>query len=197
MSDPQPPKPAKLIISLFMKEKNRVEPAAGELERAFGPVDLAGPWFDFDFTDYYRREMGAPLFRRMLAFKEPIEQARLADIKHRTNQIERHFSGDDGRRINIDPGYLVPERFVLATAKNFTHRIYIGRGIYADLTLVYTKGGFQALPWTYPDYQTPEMIVFLDRVRNKYMADVTPRHRCGTTDGEILQAPAGAGPSGH
>ena len=76
------------------------------------------------------------------------------------------------RRINIDPGYLVPERFVLASAKNFTHRISIGKGIYADLTLVYTRGGFQTLAWTYPDYAEKNMLTFLDRVRNKYLKDI-------------------------
>jgi len=172
MSDPKTPKPAKLVIGLFMNDKSLLEPAACDLGNAFGPIDLAGPWFCFDFTDYYRSEMGAPLFRRVLAFKKHVQQHDLAEIKLLTNDIERKYLNNGRRRINIDPGCLVLERFVLATAKNFTHRISIGRGIYADLTLIYTRGRFRTLPWTYPDYAEKNMLAFLERVRRKYVKDI-------------------------
>jgi hypothetical protein len=173
MSNPQTPKPAKLVVGLFMNDKSLLEPATCDLSNTFGPIDLAGPWFEFDFTDYYSSEMGAPLFRRVLAFKNHIQQHDLADIKLITNDFEQKYLKNGCRRVNIDPGYLVHERFVLATAKNFTHRISIGKGIYADLTLVYTRGGFQTLPWTYPDYAEKKMLAFLDRVRSKYLKDIT------------------------
>ena len=89
-----------------------------------------------------------------------------------TNALETEFSVDQKRRVNIDPGYLVLERFVLATGKNFAHRIYLGRSIYADLTLVYRRGGFQTLPWTYPDYAAETMLKFLDQVRQKYVLEM-------------------------
>lgn len=171
MSTVQTPKPAKLVIGLFMNDKSLLQPAARDLGSAFGPIDLAGPWFNFDFTDYYRPEMGAPLFRRVLAFKDHMDQNELADIKLATNEFEERYATNGRRRVNIDPGYLVPERFVLATAKNYTHRISIGKGIYADLTLIYTRGDFQTLPWTYPDYADHTMRTFLKRVRSKYLKD--------------------------
>jgi len=173
MSNPQTPKPAKLVVGLFMNDKRLLAAAACDLSDAFGPIDLAGPWFNFDFTDYYSTEMGTPLFRRVLAFKNHIQQHDLADIKLITNDVEHKYVQNGRRRINIDPGYLVHERFVLASAKNFTHRISIGKGIYADLTLIYTRGGFQTLPWTYPDYAEKNMLTFLVRVRNKYLKDIT------------------------
>ncbi len=173
MSEPQTPKPAKLVVSLFMKALDLLEPATCDLSEAFGPVDLAGPWFDFDFTDYYHMEMGAPLFRRMLAFQRHIQQHHLASIKLITNEIEKKYMDRMKRRVNIDPGYLTVERFVLATGKNYTHRIAIGDGIYADLTLIYTGGGFQTLPWTYPDYAQRNMLDFLERVRRKYQRDIS------------------------
>ena len=74
--------------------------------------------------------------------------------------------------VNLDPGYMLLERFVLASGKNFSHRIYIGRRIYADLTLIYTKGRFQTLPWTYPDYAEQNMLTYLEQVRKKYVADL-------------------------
>lgn len=172
MSNPQNPKPVKLVISLFMGEKDLLHPVAEYLRNNFGPADLIGPWLPFDFTDYYSSEMGRPLFRRMLAFKNLIEQEQLAEIKVATNRLEQQYSSNNCRAVNIDPGYLMHERFVLASAKNFAHRIYIGKCIYADLTLIYTQGAFQTLPWTYPDYAEKEMLGFLERVRNKYLFDM-------------------------
>ncbi len=143
MSIPQPPKPAKLVIGLFMKEKSLLPPVADELAGRFGPVDMVSSWIPFDYTSYYESETGTPLFRRILTFDKLIKQSFLADIKCMTNEIELKYSENNNRRVNIDPGYMLYERFVLATGKNFTHRIYIGRGIYADLTLIYTKGSFR------------------------------------------------------
>lgn len=138
----------------------------------FGPVDIISPWLPFDFTEYYTREMGAPLFRRMLAFKTLILQDTLADIKLTTNALEARFIVDGNRQINLDPGYLLMERLVLATGKNYAHRIYIGKNIYADLTLIFHKDGFQTLPWTYPDYAHDAIRNFLTITRKKYVIDL-------------------------
>ena len=173
MSVPCEPKRAKLVIGLFMREKALLEPLAGELTAAFGAVDLVSAWIPFDYTQYYEAEMGTPLFRRLLAFKELIEQSELPRIKIATNALERRYVHDGRRRVNIDPGYLLYERFVLASGKNFSHRIYIGSGIYADLTLIYQKGNFQKLPWTYPDYADGPILSFLRQVRGKYSQDLT------------------------
>ncbi|WP_054702283.1 DUF4416 family protein [Desulfosarcina cetonica] len=172
MSRPQPPKPAKLIVGFFLKEQALAAAIARKLQDRLGAVDMVSPWLDFDFTSYYEKEMGAPLYRRLMVFKPLIDQTRLAGIKRLTNGIETEYALDGQRRVNIDPGYLLAERFVLATGKNFTHRIYIGDGIYADLTLIFQKGGFRSLPWTYPDYADRRMIDFLVLVRNKYMLDL-------------------------
>lgn len=173
MSQPQTPKPAKLIISVLLRDKDLLAVAASALEHTFGPIDLISPWFDFDFTTYYAPEMGSPLYRRLLVFQKLIEQQALADIKCSTNIIEQEFARDAKRRMNLDPGYLLYERFVLASGKNFSHRIYIGRRIYADLTLVFQKGAYQPLAWTYPDYADHDMRSFLLQVRKKYALEVT------------------------
>ena len=172
MSAPQEPKPAKLVIGLFMKDRTLFEPLATELISEFGSLDMVSPWLLFDYTTYYEREMGSPLFRRFLAFKSLIEQLELSTVKLTTNRLEAQYSRNDRRRVNIDPGYLLYERFVLASGKNFSHRIYIGHRIYADLTLIYIKGAFEKLPWTYPDYADRPILSFLEQVRNKYAVDV-------------------------
>ena len=116
--------------------------------------------------------MGSPLVRRMFAVKRLIEEGELASIKSATNQIEQTCLPGGRRGANIDPGYMLHGRYVLAAGKNFSHRIYIGLGIYADLTLIYQNGNFQKLPWTYPDYVDQAMLNFLDQVRSKYVLDV-------------------------
>ncbi|MBW1804141.1 MAG: DUF4416 family protein [Deltaproteobacteria bacterium] len=84
------------------------------------------------------------------------------------NALEQHYLVRGKRRVNIDPGYISMERLVLATGKNYTHRIYLAGGIYADLTLVFHKGSFKPLEWTYKDYATPEVIGFFNALRDRY-----------------------------
>jgi len=172
MSVPRAPQPAKLVIGIFLGDKPLVLPVARDLVHAFGTVDMASPWSAFDFTSYYEAEMGRPLYRRILTFQRLVEQDTLAGIKRTTNAVEDQYSENGKRRVNIDPGYMVPPRFVLASGKDYAHRICIGKGIYGDLTLMYQKGRFQALPWTYPDYATDEMRDYLRRVRGKYILDL-------------------------
>ncbi len=172
MSVPQPPTPAKLIVGFFLKDRSLAADIARDLSMRLGPVETISPWLTFDFTRYYEKEMGAPLFRRLLVFRQHVEQTRLVAIKRITNELETKYRCGSQRRVNIDPGYLLPERFVLATGKNFTHRIYLDDGIYADLTLIFQKGEFRPLPWTYPDYADNRLLDFLTLVRNRYLLEL-------------------------
>jgi len=172
MSLPRAPQPAKLVIGLFLRDKALLPEVARHLLVANGAIEMVSPWQDFSYTDYYNAEMGAPLYRRMLVFRELIVQNSLPQIKLSTNELEKAYAVNGRRQVNIDPGYLLLERFVLATGKNYSHRIHIGEGIYADLTLIFQEGGYQPLPWTYPDYGAPLMGAFLMQVRQKYGADL-------------------------
>lgn len=148
-------------------------PVTKALTERFGPTDFISPWIPFDYTEYYTKETGRPLYRRMLSFEILIEQDDLPGIKMITNGLEEQWARDDLRQVNIDPGFLVASRFVLASGKDFTHRVYIGQGVYADLTLIYTKDWFQPLPWTYPDYQAEPVQQFLIKVRQKYIFNIS------------------------
>jgi hypothetical protein len=171
MSTLHRPEPVKLIIGVFTPHRERFGPVAGALADAYGVTDMISPWIPFDQTTYYADEMGGPLYRRLMAFAEPMDPGRLPSVKHFCHDLEQ--AGLDGhrRRVNIDPGYLCRSRVVLATGKDFTHRIYIGASVYADLTLVFQGGRFTALPWTYPDYRTPPLLRFLEKARIKYITD--------------------------
>ena len=54
--------------------------------------------------------------------------------------------------------------------KNFSHRIYLGRGVYGEVTLMFRKGRWEALPWTFPDYASCRYDSFLTEVRGRLRA---------------------------
>ncbi|MFQ5848843.1 MAG: DUF4416 family protein [Candidatus Methylomirabilales bacterium] len=166
------PRKAKLFIAI-LAPGSLLEEVEASLHAAFGPLELKSRTFPFSFTDYYRAEMGADLFRRFVAPQTVIPQDALPDIKHRTMQIERQFSlpGETSprRRVNLDPGYLTPAKIILASTKDYAHRIYLDQGIFGDLHLKYEQGAYQPLPWTYPDYRTPEALAFFAEVRQGYL----------------------------
>ena len=168
MSTPRESDRVRLFSSLFSAEKDLIDRAVDELIELFGLPEVISPWLMFERTRYYEKEMGWPLYRRFVTFKELISPEELVDKKLSTNKIEAKYSVADKRRINIDPGYICLERLVLATGKNYTHRIYLSRGIYADLTLVFNKGTFKPLEWSYPDYSDNESIDFFNNEREKY-----------------------------
>jgi hypothetical protein len=172
VSIPAPPPPATLVLSILSAKWDLFWPALlGRLEAAFGPADFVSAPLAFDRTAYYEREFGAPLSRRILGFARPVPQDSLADVKLATNAVEDDLRGEDCRRIvNLDPGLITPERLVLATGKNFTHRVYLGKGIFADLTLIYQKGDWKALPWSFPDYASPEIRAILTELRLRHLA---------------------------
>lgn len=173
MSVPITPIKAKLIVAVIINGRENFDTLLELLCRKYGVVERLSPWYDFNFTTYYEPEMGAPLYRRFIVFKEPVAQETLPAIKLWTNEIENAFFNNNGQRyVNLDPGYLTLERFILATGKNFTHRVYLHDGIFADLTLIYTKGGFQVLPWTFPDYATETIRNFLAEVRQAYYLEL-------------------------
>ncbi|UCD83680.1 MAG: DUF4416 family protein [Deltaproteobacteria bacterium] len=170
MSIPCPPKLVRLVMSLIYQDRSLLEFLLKELKRGFGDLELIGQELSFNHTDYYTKEMGTELFRRFVIFRDLIARERLSSIKLLTNELEKRFSRADGRRrVNIDPGYLTLENLILATGKNYSHRVYLSEGIYADLTLIFQEGNYQPLPWTYPDYRSEEIVTLMNAVRRKYL----------------------------
>lgn len=189
------PAPARLVISVLVGSDQALWPDLKErLQVCFGPLDSEYGPVPFAWTDYYDAELGdPPLSRYVLAFAGLVEQDTLADIKHVCLDLERKYRRQDGRRrFNVDPGLLTYDRLVLASMKNYTHRIYLGRGIFADLTLIYRKGHWHALDWTYPGYADKDMLAHVACLREKYAAEIT-RHHLGPyplADNGYAQDPA-------
>ena len=169
MSIPQEPKSAKLFVSVISSSVQRINATLSKLATHYGILDFVSPVLLFNYTDYYRAEMGKVLFRRFASFDRLVRQEDLASIKVQTNALEDEQTEEGNRLVNIDPGYLVAERLVLASGKNFGHRIYLAKGIYADLTLIYRDKDYQPLAWTYPDYGEPEVRSWLRALREKYL----------------------------
>ena len=110
--------------------------------------------------------MGDDITRRWWVFDSLCDPAELAGMKHATNTIEQQFlNAQGGRQVNIDPGIISMSNVILATTKNYSHRIYLGKGIYAEVTLLFTAKSFTVLDWTYPDYRESSTIDFFNQAR--------------------------------
>lgn len=168
MSIPTAPDPARLILSIITPLVRVRETLAPMIESRLGPIDEEIGPLPFDFTDYYDAEMGPGNRRWLWSFERLVDRSQLVSIKLLTNDVEKAYTIDGNRRFNLDPGLLTLENFVLATGKNRAHRIYLGQGIFGDLTLVFRKGSYRALEWTYPDYADSELITILGRLRERY-----------------------------
>lgn len=162
-------KPVKLVVSLIYKDDNSAEYAEKTLKRLYGPLEDMTKTFPFESTDYYYNEFGKPLRRKLLCFRRLLDKKNLADIKLKTNRIEDRARKEGNRTVNIDPGYVTEAKLVLLTTKDYTHRIYIGKRIFAEITLFFQDGTFNAWPWTYPDYASEDMIGYFNSVRQLYM----------------------------
>jgi hypothetical protein len=173
----RPAKQVKLFAGIIASGEETLLAAEKELESKLGKISLRSGIIPFDHTDYYEAEMGGGLLRRWVGFEKTRLPSELAPAKVTTNAIEDKFTKNGGRRtgrrVNIDPGYAELAKVVLASTKDFGHRIYIGEGIYAELTLIYCKGeGYKGLPWTYPDYQGKEGGKFLSELRNQLKDEI-------------------------
>lgn len=157
--------PARLLFSVLYRDEEEFDRAARMIAERAGAAERVGGPFPFDRSDYYEREMGAPLFRRFLLTGGPVPRDDLVQAKLGAWAIERALSRNGRRTVNIDPGLLTDENVVLATGKNYAHRIYLREGVYADLSLVFAKGEYRPLPWTYPDIASSEIRSFLGELR--------------------------------
>jgi len=172
MGLPTVPKPVKLVMSLIVISESFLQDTLKDLEGAYGDTDFVSPRMVFDFTDYYTPEMGSGLKRTFVAFRRLIDPGALASVKQRTNQLEQRYAQGGGRKVNIDPGYLSAEHLVLATTKAYSHRPYLRDGIYADLTLIYRKGSYGPLEWTYPDYRQHQVVQMFNAIRKSYLSQL-------------------------
>lgn len=166
----KPPKPSLLFVAVTYNSsvsKERIEKA---LTRCFGETLIQSESFDFNFTNYYEKEMGKPLLKFLTAFKNLDTENNLSKVKLLSNNLEQEFWDEkQNRKVNIDPGFISEARVVLASTKNFSHRIYMGNGIFGEVTLIFQNKEFVSLPWTFPDYKSSQIQNFLLKARAEYV----------------------------
>jgi len=168
MGEIQFPRPVKYFCALtFSLERqrevqcvrNRLVDRLGSVDSRCGPLDFSA------ISTYYDHEMGNHLQKEYLLFDPPGDRGELATLKRWTNNLEREFAIDGKRVVNCDPGYVSRDKLVLASTKDFFHRIYLQEGIFAEVTLHYRRGRFRFFSWTYPDYRNEKVLVLLEKAR--------------------------------
>jgi hypothetical protein len=174
------PKPVKLIIGILASNHQCLHLAVDSLSDKFGKIDLSSEVWPFNHTDYYKEETGPRILRQFVSIKQLIVPDKLAKIKHQTNKLEQKLAKKLAlpltRPLNLDPGIIEPSKMVLATTKNYSHRIYIGKKMYAEVTLIFDKGSWQPQAYTYPDYRQQCYFDFFDKVRTKLMEQLKSKH---------------------
>jgi len=168
----------KLVIGVLCSRPQRQDELLALLAARWGPIDFTCPPFTFTFSHYYDAEMGSPIERFFVSFEQLVDPSLLATIKAETNTLEDLFRETGRRKVNLDPGLLSLSRFVLATTKENAHRIPLSAGIFAEVTLLYGKGSYRALEWTYPDFRSERYITLLNGIRDVYKVkrDNAARH---------------------
>mgnify|MGYP001024950583 FL=1 len=171
MGQIRPHYPVVLLLAAFSRHESALEWARQQACRQWGPLALASDVFEFENTGYYEQTMGSGLKKVLLAFADLVDPAVLVEVKHQANGWEEQFrqlhGGPELRPLNLDPGYVTEAKVVLATTKDRDHRLYLARGIYAEVTLYYQRGrGWQGRDWTYPDYRSAAYHEFFTRCRN-------------------------------
>lgn len=162
------PEKVKLIVGMLSQEVELFKSAEEKLQKKFGEIDYESILIPFSHTDYYREEMGDNLIRKFISFKKLISPEKIVEIKIYTNKIEQDYSIEGKRKINLDPGYITLSKLVLASTKDYSHRVYLNKGIYAEATLFYKDKKFQIFPYTYPDYRTEKYLEIFQQIREIY-----------------------------
>jgi len=172
MGTAREPAPVKLIASLLTGDPGLLPAVKAALVYTFGSTDLESEILPFDHTDYYADEFGPALQRQIVAFERLIAPDDLPDVKRQTNELEQSFAREGRRQVNIDPGYVSLSKLVLATTKDHAHRLYLGQGIYGEVTLAYQQGHFRPWPWTYSDYASDRYCALFMEIRKRYRAQI-------------------------
>jgi hypothetical protein len=167
--------PVKLFLGVLTANTKFIPQVEERLAAAFGTIDHKSPVIPFDFTNYYEAEMGDILDRVFFSFERLIEANQLAEIKRQTNAMEEELapilktsSTNVKRPVNLDPGYIEQSKVVLASTKNFYHRIFLGGGVFGEVTMHFKNNTYQFFPWTYPDYQSKDYQEFFLKLRQIY-----------------------------
>ena len=161
-----------LISAVFSRYEEALDWAKQRMGREWGPVALESERFEFEETEYYEPSMGAGLKKQFLAFERPFDPGKMAEVKLLTNGWEDEYASlgrhPEARPLNLDPGYITAAKLVLASTKDYTQRIYLGQGVFAEITLFFQRKQWQVGPWTFPDYRRADYHAFFTECRDYF-----------------------------
>jgi hypothetical protein len=164
-----------IVTAIFSRHDEALTWAKKQAIQHWGKLELESSVILFSDTKYYEREMGSEIKFQLLAFAERRPPSALPDMKLTANRLEVEYAAlgahEESRPLNIDPGYVTPAKFVLATTKDASHRLYLGHGIFAEVTLYYAHKKWNCWPWTYPNYKHKEHQDFLTQCRDTLLAE--------------------------
>jgi hypothetical protein len=172
MGNARQPLKVKLFLAMLHRPDVLLEEILETLRPVFGLIDCSFGPIPFVFSDYYKDEMGTGLLKSYFFFESLMDRDTLPAKKNFTNDLEQKLLIDGKRRVNLDPGYIARDKLVLATTKDFYHRLYLSEGIYGEVTLHFRKGEFRYFSWTYPDYKDQAFLEFLTKARAKFMHEL-------------------------
>ncbi|NUN50586.1 MAG: DUF4416 family protein [Candidatus Brocadiae bacterium] len=177
MPNVAPPPLYGLICGLLAGVAGDLGAARAELESAWGPVLIASDPRPWEESRYYEKDMGPALLRQFLGFKRPVLVQQLPALKHQAVALEARLAlgATRPRPVNIDPGILDACALTLASTKRAGHRSWMEGEIWADITLIWQKGGFLPLPWTYADFRDPRTLAFLTAFRRAILPALNPQ----------------------
>ena len=164
--------PVKQIAAILCQREEDFTKALPLLGRSFSSVEYVGEFLDFVATDYYEPEMGVGLKRGMIAFKDLIHPGELTASKLMARDLENQFRRDGKRRINIDIGYLDLFKVVLASFKGRSNKIYLDKGIWADMILYFENAQYQTFMWGFPDFKSGIYNDDLIQIRSMYKKQI-------------------------
>ncbi|MBI1832434.1 MAG: DUF4416 family protein [Planctomycetes bacterium] len=169
MGVPREPTYSLLVVACFSRHVDALNWAADQLTPTYGPLAFASPDFSFHHTKYYDATMGTGLIKRFLVYDPIVPADCLPHVKHHTIALEQAiaFTGQfaEPRPLNLDPGLIQLGKFLLASTKDQAHRVYLRDAIFAEVTLRFEAGAFEAWPWTYADYREEAVRAFLNQAR--------------------------------
>ncbi len=160
--------PVKLFCGIIYNQNVDLSELRELLGSEFSSVDCESERVAFDQTDYYSEEMGTGLTRIFFAFSRLILPDELPEIKLKTNELEEFLSVNSKRRVNLDPGYISTGNVIIATTKNYYHRVPLSKGIYAHIEYLIKKKNISPLEWTYPDFKKEQYLKFFQQLLIKY-----------------------------
>jgi uncharacterized protein DUF4416 len=172
MGGVRPVEPVLFLTAVFSRYPQALDWAREKTAAAWGAVALASPRFVFDATDYYQPTMGPGIEKCFYVYETLADPALLVERKLAANAWEVEYARTAGhqepRPLNIDPGYLTSAKLVLASTKDHAHRIYLARGIFAEVTLFYKDRQWQPRDWTFADYRRADYQAFFDSARQYF-----------------------------